>query len=287
MTDDAFDTVLVPVLRELREHLVNLVVIGGWVPELHRRFGTLRQWAVRPLRTTEVDILVPVPKVAPTDVESLAATLARAGFTPLGREGASAVWERNPTVGERIEFFVEHRGAWGTLNDVRPIEPRGRLGALGLSDVGILRERSVELAVPINENDAAASVVMVRVPELGSFLVHKGATFRRRTDPVKRAKDLQYVVDVMRSSDAVVDALQRQVSSYCAEGGEVAALTRTARNQVSLVVHDPGSADLRLRLGEALSVRDGISPGEGDARARGYLTDFVEMVPEACGDGAR
>jgi hypothetical protein len=197
------------------------------------------------------------------------------------------VWERNPAIGERIEFFFEHRGAWDTLADVRPIEPGSRLGGLGLSDVGILREHSVLLPVPVHGDDAAASVVMVRVPELGSFLVHKGATFRRRRDPVKKVKDLQYIVDVMRSSEAVVDALQRQVSSYCAGGGAVAALTRTARNQVRLVIHDPGSADLRLRLGEALSVRDGISPGESDARARGYLTDFVELIPEACGDDAR
>lgn len=31
MTDDAFDLVLVPILRDLRDHLGDLVVIGGWV----------------------------------------------------------------------------------------------------------------------------------------------------------------------------------------------------------------------------------------------------------------
>ncbi len=39
MTDDAFDLVLVPVLRDLRDYLGDIVLIGGWVPELHRRFG--------------------------------------------------------------------------------------------------------------------------------------------------------------------------------------------------------------------------------------------------------
>jgi hypothetical protein len=32
--DDALDSVLLPVLWELREHLSHLVLIGGWVPQL-------------------------------------------------------------------------------------------------------------------------------------------------------------------------------------------------------------------------------------------------------------
>ncbi|GMR14369.1 MAG: hypothetical protein BMS9Abin29_2622 [Gemmatimonadota bacterium] len=51
MTDDAFDSVLVPILRDLRDYLGDLVVIGGWVPELHRRFGDTQEWAVKPLGT--------------------------------------------------------------------------------------------------------------------------------------------------------------------------------------------------------------------------------------------
>jgi hypothetical protein len=31
--DDALDSVLLPVLWELREHLSHLVLIGGWVPQ--------------------------------------------------------------------------------------------------------------------------------------------------------------------------------------------------------------------------------------------------------------
>ncbi len=52
MTDDAFGSVLVPILKELRGFLGHLVVIGGWVPELHRRFGSPDEWAVKPLGTT-------------------------------------------------------------------------------------------------------------------------------------------------------------------------------------------------------------------------------------------
>ncbi|MHB1193454.1 MAG: hypothetical protein ACYC6F_10445 [Longimicrobiales bacterium] len=61
MTDDHFDTVLAPVLRELGPHLNGQVVIGGWVPELPPRMGQPGDWAVRPLHTTEVDVLASMP----------------------------------------------------------------------------------------------------------------------------------------------------------------------------------------------------------------------------------
>lgn len=32
------------VLRELRDHLPDLVLIGGWVPHLHRRYGPVPEW---------------------------------------------------------------------------------------------------------------------------------------------------------------------------------------------------------------------------------------------------
>ena len=51
MTDDAFQSVFVPILKVLRGSLGDLVVIGGWVPELHRRLGDSGEWAVKPLGT--------------------------------------------------------------------------------------------------------------------------------------------------------------------------------------------------------------------------------------------
>lgn len=283
MSDDDFETVLVPILRELRGHLASLTVIGGWVPELHRRFGSLGEWAVRPLRTTEVDVLLPPLGGNAPGAASISATLAAAGFTPVTTDGPSAVWERDSVAGERIEFFVEHRGAWDSLTEIVPVERAGQLGALGLSDVGVLREHSVLLAVPVHTVAGAREVVMVRLPELGAFAVHKGATFRQRRDRPKRVKDLHYIVDVMQSGDAVVDLVERQVLGYCAVCGPLAALARTARNQVGLVVRDSASADLVLGLGEALAARHGVPAAEGMARARGYLTDFLEIIPEECG----
>ena len=37
--ENAYKSVLEPILYELRDHLSSFVIIGGWVPELYRRFG--------------------------------------------------------------------------------------------------------------------------------------------------------------------------------------------------------------------------------------------------------
>ncbi len=283
MTDDHFDTVLAPVLAGLSEHLDRLVVIGGWVPELHRRFGPPGDWAVRPLHTIEVDVLASMPGETDPAAPLISAALAAAGFTPVTQEGPSAVWERDAASGERIEFFVEHRGPWGGVSQVVGVEPAGHLGGLTLEGVGVLRDHSVILSVPLDRAAGGEEVALVRVPELGAFALHKGATFLRRRDRAKRIKDLHYIVDIMQSGEGVVALVERQVLSYCAHGGAAATLACTARNHIVLAVGNASAADLMAGLGEALTLRHGLSPAEGRARARGYLTDFAELIPEDCG----
>ncbi len=279
MTDDAFDSVLVPILRELRDYLGDLVVIGGWVPELHRRFGGTGEWVVKPLGTTEVDILMSGPDTSRDLRRFLAEALAGAGFSPVGEDDPSAVWERDTSVGERVEFFLDHTGPWSSLATVRALEPGGRLGGLLLSDLGVLRDHAVALPVPMEDADGRSILAMVRVPELGAFLVHKGATFRRRSDPGKMANDLHYIVDVMQSGEARVEDVEQQVVTYCAAGGPAGELARQARNHVGLVVNEKATTSLRQRLAQSLSVRHRITQEEGDARARGFLADFLGLIP--------
>jgi hypothetical protein len=111
----------VPIIRELSPHLDEVVVIGGWVPELHRRFGPEGDWAVRPLRSVEVDVLLS----GSAGAQSIGLTLQKGGFIPVGPE-PSAVWERDVAAGERIEFFVDHEGPWKTLSTVSSLGPDRR-----------------------------------------------------------------------------------------------------------------------------------------------------------------
>ncbi len=283
MTDDAFGSVLVPILKELRGFLGHLVVIGGWVPELHRRFGSSDEWAVKPLGTTEVDMLVGGAGPEGNTHQELAEALVGAGFAPVGTEGASAVWERDAGVGERVEFFVDHAGPWQNLSTVHTLDTDARLGGLLLSDLGILEEESVTFSVPLGEIEGTQAVALVRVPELGAFLIHKGATFRRRPDVAKSVKDLHYIVDVMQSGETRVQKVETEIQAYCGEGGEAAEIARQARDHLSVVINEPAGTELRQRLAEGLSMRHNISEGEADARAMGFLADFLGLIPEECG----
>ena len=116
--------------------------------------------------------------------------------------------------------FVDPSRSPPSLTAVQAVEPGSRLGGLLLSDLGVLRDHAVALPVPMEDADGGSTLAMVRVPELGAFLVHKGATFRRRSDPA-----------------------------------------------------------LRQQLARSLSVRHRITQEEGDARARGFLADFLGLIP--------
>ena len=69
----------------LRDFLSDLVVIGGWVPQIHRQFGAVKNWRSDPVRTLELDVLVPEPLEG---AESLVDALTQAGFRPTGSEGS-------------------------------------------------------------------------------------------------------------------------------------------------------------------------------------------------------
>ena len=279
MTDDTFSEVLAPIVRVLIPHLERLIVIGGWVPELHRRFGAGDEWAVEPLRTFEVDVFV----TGSEDDTPLGTTLETAGFRPVGGP-PSAVWERDVVAGERIEFFVDHDGPWNTLSTVATVESESVLGGLRLDGLDVLRQESTTLAIPVGSPPGEGVLVNIRVPDLGAFLVHKGAVFRRRTDVTRMTKDLHYVVDVMQSGESIVETVAGQIAAYCEEGGAAAELARSAGNQVGLVVGESSKTDLRVRLASALAERHSLSATEGDALALGYLSDFLDLIPEDCGD---
>jgi len=211
MNEDTLQSVLLPILRALEGVMDHIVLIGGWVPELHRRFGSSEEWRVKPL---------------------------------------------------------------------------GRLGAILLPDLGVLSDRSVALRVPLDSRDdeSPGRSVSVQVPQLGAFLIHKGAIFRRRPDLEKQVKDLHYIVDVMQSGEAQVEKVEKEIEGYCGEGGGTAEMARQARNHLGVVIGEASGTELRTRLASGLAVRHRLSMMTADARAEGFLSDFRDLIPEDCGD---
>ena len=100
------------------------------------------------------------------------------------------------------------------------------------------------------------------------------------------AKDLHYIVDVMQSGEARIENVEQQIATYCAVGGPTGELARQARNHVGLVVDEKATTALRQELAQSLSVRHRITQDEGDAKAKGFLPDFLGLIPAGCGRGS-
>ena len=69
------------VLGVLKPYLDDIVLIGGWVPHLYRRFGGFRDWKGEISLTSEVDILVP-EAMPPSGRSTLPKTLESAAVHP-------------------------------------------------------------------------------------------------------------------------------------------------------------------------------------------------------------
>src|SRR5690606_9890432 len=89
-------TELLETLWILRDYLGEMTLIGGWVPELYRRYGDVDAWRSQLSRTREADILVPLA-VPRGGRDSIADVLRSAGFQPLHDERIAAVWLQDPS----------------------------------------------------------------------------------------------------------------------------------------------------------------------------------------------
>jgi len=281
-SEEHFQAVLFPILNELRDYLPHIVLIGGWVPFLHRHFGGAGEWEKDPVSTVELDVLLPDAPSAghPGD---LLKTLLGAGFRAVDKNSPPAVWERDTVRGERIEFFLGHSGPAKLVGVVGAVPGEAGVGALKLEGMQFLREQAVELPVRAEANSPSTDTLLVRVPSLPAFLIHKGSIFFRRSEREKRAKDLLYIVELMSEGGSLVEGIEVGIQALCRDSGEGASVARTARNNVSLALTQT-EGDLIPLVSDALAVRTGWSVPLARARARGFLQDFVDLIPSDCGE---
>ncbi|HET6763556.1 MAG TPA: hypothetical protein VFH27_07780, partial [Longimicrobiaceae bacterium] len=58
MSASRFEPAFHGIVSELRPYLDDVVIIGGWVPYLYKRYGGLTSWQANTSLTAEVDVLV-------------------------------------------------------------------------------------------------------------------------------------------------------------------------------------------------------------------------------------
>jgi hypothetical protein len=181
------------VLWEVRDYLPDLVLIGGWVPHLHRRYDPFPEWRGQLSLTSELDLLVD-RRLPRGERPFLPEILKEARFEQAPGSHVNAVWARSLGTGEMIEFLTPFAGPMRRGVVTVPVQDHPGLTAIPLHYVDFLARYTTALRVPVVGHQAEA-LLEVRVPTLGAYAVNKAYTFGRRGgagEASKSAKDLLY-----------------------------------------------------------------------------------------------
>jgi hypothetical protein len=266
----------------LRDYLPDLIVIGGWVPYLYKRYGGLH-WVGQQSRTAEVDVLT-LPPLAVHDGISLDATLRAAGLKPHQHVGPSAVWEASSESGEQIEFLTPLVGTAMQRGSTVGLSGHGRVGAIMLQGLEFLARHTMTLTVPVGEFEGRLQEVKVRVPRLGAYVVNKAATVLARqahasAQNPKQAKDLVYLHDVMAAGEAARLRVEADITEMWAGAPKTSperGAIRSATNNIAILLE--GSVGLITSAAQELGTRDSRTSIAAAASIRGQLTDLEEML---------
>lgn len=275
---------LLSILSHLRPYLPDVVVIGGWVPHLYRRFGSFPTWQGRLSLTAEVDALI-VPALPAGDRPPLAIILSEAGFHPIAESLMAAVWTKEPEAGEKIEFLISHSGTFKTLGEVCAVADQPGLGAIALDGLWFLRQHTAVLGVPVIGGNDEKDTLSVFVPRLGAYTMNKAASFSKRLNVQgggnpKRAKDLVYVRDLMAAGDDVVTRIADDITDILGSERGSRLYLRGAASNVRLLVG--GSWPDEMAEAAAMLVeRDGMTSIDAAlANIRGYITDLGDLLKD-------
>jgi hypothetical protein len=163
---------LLRIIVGIETYLPSVVLIGGWVPHLYKRFGGILNWDGPLSLTSELDVLVPT-ELPPSGRRTLPEVLKDAEFEPVGDAGPYAVWANDPDVGEKVEFLVSNPGTARQEGTVLPVQSQPDLGAIALDALSIMARHTDTIVVPREAFQAAGvpcdSDITCVVPTLGAY----------------------------------------------------------------------------------------------------------------------
>ncbi|HEX9940054.1 MAG TPA: GSU2403 family nucleotidyltransferase fold protein [Longimicrobium sp.] len=280
------------VLWELRDYLPDLVLIGGWAPHLHRRYGPFADWRGDLSLTSELDLLVN-RHLARAGRPSLPDILTAADFDQAPGSSVNAVWARRADAGELIEFLVPFAGRPRRGQVTVPVQEQPGLTAIPLHHVDMLARHTTVLRIPILTHHAEVTLE-VHVPTLGAYAVNKAYTFSRRGTPndpgeaPKSAKDLLYLHDLMAAGAAVADQIERDVAAVAGGSPADADQVRGAASHLGLALKG-GELGRHLDVTVSMLMERTGSPDRSRARATllGHLTDLHDILTSIIGGGPR
>lgn len=286
MTDFArYEAPLRRILFELEPYLGDLVIIGGWVPYLYKRYGGFTSWNTGTTRTDEVDVLINPPLYSdgrPTIPE----ILSRARFEPSGGGGGLAVWMGDIGSGEKLEFLVPHRGVARAEGNIVAVEGQPGIAAIPLWGLELLWRFKQRLRIPITTVEGASGLE-IWLPTLGAYVVSKATTYARRDASrpeaaSKRAKDLLYLRDLLAAGDDVVARIGSDLDEIALASPQKvwSQHLRGARNMLRLAI-DGANERILPEVAQMLVEREpSHTLDRALADVKGHLTDLVDIIDD-------
>ena len=195
--------VLFTVLDELRDYLSDIVIVGGWVPQIYAWHEESPEIAVH---SNDVDAAV-AAKLPLRGEKGITALLDEAGFDVVTSDSGFALAAFGKKSEPTTRFFYRKGKLSVPIEFITPLFGSGEetatliqgglvVPALRYTDILLAHTETVSLQGETLEGKRAR--FKFKVPTLPAFVLGKGLIFVRRSDLDKKGKDLAYILEILK-----------------------------------------------------------------------------------------
>lgn len=264
----ALDPTLLIGLKVLQPYLDDIVIAGGWVPYLYATHEEPSQEAVA-LKTRDLDLAV--PREIPERERTIDQLLAEADFTCELRSLDTPPVTQYVLTHEgdevEIEFITNARGAEPGVRTVQ-----SGLTAQELRYVDLLLEG--KWALPLDRLSGGELEGRVWVPTPAAFILQKALAHKKRTDLLKKEKDLYYIFYVMDAFGGWHSWIGEELKALAASRRS---WFRRALQDLEVAFETPDSSGVDAMLNQ----RPGTAySGLNDDQFRQYAWSVMQMLLE-------
>lgn len=195
--------VLFTAIDALRDYRSDIVIVGGWVPQLYAWKEESEEITIR---SFDVDAAVPA-KLPLRGGVGISAAMEAAGFERHVADSTfamTAFGEERPQVTQfffrkgKLEVPVEFITPLFGRGEEQAVQVQAGLVAPALRYTDILLKHCEEISLPGETLLGKKGIFRLRVPTLSAFVFAKGLVFARRPTTDKKGKDLAYILEILK-----------------------------------------------------------------------------------------
>lgn len=214
--------VLFTALDALRDYLSDIVIVGGWVPQIY----AWREDAPEiPVRSYDVDAAV-ARKLPLRGEKGIAELMEAAGFDREVKDSGFGMAAFGAKGLQVTQFFYRKGRVQIPVEFITPLLGRGEETSIQIQGGVVapaLRYTDILLNHPETVSVAGETLAgkkerfTFRVPTLPAFVFTKGLIFARRGDLEKRGKDLAYILEILKRPTwrrTAVDGLSKVAADH-------------------------------------------------------------------------